>query len=138
MRFFTLSAICSLIVFSFVAPAIAQEAEEHVHASTVSEEGLGRAHMDISCSPVAAKFDHALALLHNFWYARALEAPAAWFCRAAGVALLAGSLAIGADQTALAHATYRHRVHLPIGLRIELRSGIVAEARKVDDSVHTV
>ena len=29
--------------------------------------------MDISCSPaVAAEFDRALALLHNFWYARAL------------------------------------------------------------------
>jgi tetratricopeptide (TPR) repeat protein len=29
--------------------------------------------MDISCSPVvAAKFDRALALLHNFWYVRAL------------------------------------------------------------------
>jgi tetratricopeptide (TPR) repeat protein len=31
--------------------------------------------MDISCSPaVAAEFDRALALLHNFWYSRALEA----------------------------------------------------------------
>ena len=39
-----------------------------------AEEGLGRAHMDTSCSPaVAAKFDRALALLHNFWYLRALE-----------------------------------------------------------------
>jgi hypothetical protein len=37
-------------------------------------EGPGRAHMDISCSPaVAAKFDRALALLHNFRYSRALE-----------------------------------------------------------------
>ena len=31
--------------------------------------------MDNSCSPaVSARFDRALALLHNFWYARALEA----------------------------------------------------------------
>jgi len=30
--------------------------------------------MEISCSPaLAAKFDRAFALLHNFWYARALE-----------------------------------------------------------------
>ena len=30
--------------------------------------------MDVTCSPsVAADFDAALALLHNFWYARALE-----------------------------------------------------------------
>jgi tetratricopeptide (TPR) repeat protein len=37
--------------------------------------GLGHAHMDTSCSPgVSAEFDRALALLHNFWYARALEA----------------------------------------------------------------
>src|SRR5436190_16438747 len=37
--------------------------------------GLGHAHMDTSCSPgVSADFDRALALLHNFWYARALEA----------------------------------------------------------------
>ncbi|MFY9552808.1 MAG: hypothetical protein WAU32_16805 [Thermoanaerobaculia bacterium] len=40
----------------------------------MSEEGLGRAHMDTSCAPaVAAKFDRALALLHNFWYGRALD-----------------------------------------------------------------
>src|SRR5207245_7210142 len=32
-------------------------------------------HMDMSCLPgVSADFDRALALLHNFWYARALEA----------------------------------------------------------------
>lgn len=75
MRSFVPFATCFLIVFifSFRAPGVAQEAEEHVHASTVSEEGLGPVHMDISCSPVAAKFDRALALLHNFWYARALE-----------------------------------------------------------------
>ena len=67
-------AICFLIMLSFGAPGIAQEAEEHVHASPGSEEGLGHAHMEISCSPaVAEKFDRALALLHNFWYRRALE-----------------------------------------------------------------
>ena len=45
-----------------------------MHGSPGSEEGLGRTHMEISCSPaVAAKFDRALALLHNFWYRRALE-----------------------------------------------------------------
>ena len=74
MRFVRLFAICLLIMFSFVGLGIAQEADEHVHASPGSEEGLGRAHMEISCSPaVAAKFDRALALLHNFWYLRALD-----------------------------------------------------------------
>ena len=61
-------------MFFFVAPGLAQQAEEHTHSSAVSGAGLGRAHMDISCSPsVAAKFDRALALLHNFWYARAQD-----------------------------------------------------------------
>ena len=41
---------------------------DHIH-------GVGRVHMDTSCSPsVSADFDQALALLHNFWYTRALEA----------------------------------------------------------------
>src|SRR5882672_4873120 len=75
MRSLRCFAICFLIImFSFGALGIPQEAEEHVHSSPGSEEGLGRAHMEISCSPaVTAKFDRALALLHNFWYRRALE-----------------------------------------------------------------
>src|SRR2546428_7211792 len=74
MRSFRRFAICFLIMLSFGAPGIAQEAEEHVHTSPGPERGFGRGHMDISCFPaVAAKFDRALALLHNFWYARALE-----------------------------------------------------------------
>ena len=42
---------------------------QHGHGS----EGVGTAHMEVSCAPaVRARFDRALALLHNFWYARAL------------------------------------------------------------------
>src|SRR6266511_5219062 len=42
---------------------------QHGHGS----EGVGTAHMETSCAPpVQARFDRALALLHNFWYARAL------------------------------------------------------------------
>ena len=42
---------------------------QHGHGS----EGVGKAHMEISCAPaVRVSFDRALALLHNFWYARAL------------------------------------------------------------------
>ena len=45
-----------------------QPVAEHVH-------GIGQVHMEVSCTPsVSADFDRALALLHNFWYARALEA----------------------------------------------------------------
>ncbi|MGB4783076.1 MAG: hypothetical protein WAQ77_00045 [Candidatus Acidiferrum sp.] len=74
MRSLGCFATCLLIVFSLSAPGVAQEAEEHGHSHSGSEEGLGRVHMDISCaSAVGAKFDRALALLHNFWYQRALE-----------------------------------------------------------------
>ncbi len=42
---------------------------QHGHGS----EGVGTAHMETSCAPaVQVQFDRALALLHNFWYARAL------------------------------------------------------------------
>jgi tetratricopeptide (TPR) repeat protein len=48
--------------------------EGNEHSSLASEEGLGRAHMETTCAPlVATELDRALALLHNFWYARALE-----------------------------------------------------------------
>jgi len=54
--------------------AAAAQHEDRQHSYSGPEEGLGRAHMETSCSPtVAAEFDRALALLHNFWYARALE-----------------------------------------------------------------
>jgi len=52
---------------------LAQDKQQDYRAPA-PEEGFGRVHMDISCSAtVAADFDRALALLHNFWYVRALE-----------------------------------------------------------------
>ena len=67
-----------LILAIFVAAALPaillSQHESHEPRSAVSEEGLGRAHMQTSCSPaVNVDFDRALALLHNFWYARAFE-----------------------------------------------------------------
>jgi hypothetical protein len=57
-----------------LAPAALAHHEEHESSYSGPEEDLGRAHMDISCSAtVAAEFDRALALLHNFWYVRALQ-----------------------------------------------------------------
>jgi hypothetical protein len=42
-------------------------------AGDLQSLGVGHVHMDISCSPAVSKnFDIALALLHNFWYPRAL------------------------------------------------------------------
>ena len=62
------------IVFSLTAAGVGQQRDDPQHSYAIPEEGTGVAHMDISCAPaVAAKFDRALALLHNFWYSRALE-----------------------------------------------------------------
>jgi hypothetical protein len=50
------------------------QAPSHDNSPTGLEEGLGRAHMETSCAAtVSAEFDRSLALLHNFWYSRALE-----------------------------------------------------------------
>lgn len=48
--------------------AIATLAQDKPHEPPdAGSEGVGRVHMDISCSPtVSAEFDRALALLHNF------------------------------------------------------------------------
>jgi len=58
-------------LFLLLTPLLAQQKQspmEHIH-------GVGHVHMDVSCLPsLSADFDFALALLHNFWYPRALEA----------------------------------------------------------------
>src|SRR2546425_129774 len=63
--------VMSLLLFVVLTPLHAQPKrvfDRPIH-------GLGSVHMDMSCVPgVSADFDRALALLHNFWYARALEA----------------------------------------------------------------
>ena len=60
-RYTSIALVASLVSAALLA--------QHGHGS----EGVGTAHMEISCAPaVRAKFDRALALLHNFWYARAL------------------------------------------------------------------
>src|SRR5208282_1098430 len=62
-----------LAIGALVAIVFAQDNKrEHLYSGP--EEGLGRVHMDTSCSPsVSAEFGRAVALLHNFWYVRALE-----------------------------------------------------------------
>src|SRR5215469_11047075 len=73
MRFLAPAAVLFPTLF-FGTLACAAHAQEHAHSNAVAEQGLGHVHMDNSCSPGVAKpFDRALALLHNFWYARALE-----------------------------------------------------------------
>jgi len=63
-----------LLAITALATGVLAQDNEGEHPYSGPEEGLGRAHMDVSCSPeAAAEFDRALALLHNFWYVRALE-----------------------------------------------------------------
>ena len=60
------------LIVTIIVPS--EQYQQPSSGSVLSVEGLGRAHMDISCSAsVGLEFDRALALLHNFWYARALE-----------------------------------------------------------------
>jgi tetratricopeptide (TPR) repeat protein len=67
-------AVLSLVLAAIAGSGVMAQHEAHQQANSVSEEGLGRAHMDISCAPaVGREFDRALALLHNFWYVRAFE-----------------------------------------------------------------
>jgi len=63
-----------LIAVGALSIATLTQDKQQDHPNSAPEEGFGRAHMDVSCSArVAADFDRALALLHNFWYVRALE-----------------------------------------------------------------
>ena len=60
---------CISLACAFFPPT-----KQHEHSYAAQEEGFGRVHMDTSCpAAVAADFDRAVALLHNFWYARARE-----------------------------------------------------------------
>ena len=68
------SLLVVLLFTSVLAVATLAQDKYLQHLDSESDEGLGRVHMDISCRPVVrAEFDRALALLHNFWYVRALE-----------------------------------------------------------------
>src|SRR5215470_14235903 len=63
-----------ILATAALSVAILAKTSQHAHVSPGQEEGFGRVHMDISCAAtVAADFDRGLALLHNFWYVRALE-----------------------------------------------------------------
>src|SRR6516164_5673359 len=66
--------IAVLLVLAACPVILLAQREVHEHAPSGSEEGLGHVHMRTSCSDgVSVDFDRALALLHNFWYDRALQ-----------------------------------------------------------------
>ena len=63
-----LVALNLLLIVSSVGASWAADAPE------AARSAVGHAHMDTSCSPAtASKFDEGVALLHNFWYPRALS-----------------------------------------------------------------
>src|SRR5215813_3268864 len=64
----------AVLIFVTCAATMLAQREGREHAVSGSEEGFGNVHMQTSCSDrVRVDFDRALALLHNFWYDRALE-----------------------------------------------------------------
>ena len=68
MRVIFIVALSFLMAFSTLNKAFGEDAGD------LQSIGVGHVHMDISCSPaVSRNFDIALALLHNFWYPRALS-----------------------------------------------------------------
>jgi hypothetical protein len=68
MQTILVKALTLLTVLSGFNLAWAADARE------LQSLGVGHVHMDISCSPaISRNFDIALALLHNFWYPRALS-----------------------------------------------------------------
>jgi len=68
MQVALLAILNLLLFFSSVGSCLAADAPEPAGSA------VGQAHMDTSCSPtMSQKFDEGVALLHNFWYPRALS-----------------------------------------------------------------
>ena len=66
------SALATLMGLLAITASWGQEDHAHHHDSP---ESLGTVHFQVSCSPEAQKqFDHAIALLHSFWYDEAEKA----------------------------------------------------------------
>ena len=68
MRTTAFVAFTLLLVFSSIGVCLAADAPE------LASSAVGHAHMDTSClAAVSLEFDEGIALLHNFWYPRALS-----------------------------------------------------------------
>lgn len=64
---------CAFLQFS--AGSFGHGAEPHGDALELGEEALGSVHFETTCKDaVTDDFDRAVALLHSFWYAAAIEA----------------------------------------------------------------
>ena len=69
-RIFTKPLRIAILILAVCPVILLAEREVHEHAP---EEAFGHVHMQTSCSNrFTVDFDRALALLHNFWYDRAL------------------------------------------------------------------
>ena len=76
LRISWIKLVARIVTLGLMMTVAASARASGSSASSVANRAsqkLGHAHMDISCSAaVAADFDRGLALLHNFWYPRAL------------------------------------------------------------------
>jgi len=62
-----------LLVFP-LALSLSAMADVHEHHSELNAEQLGTVHFPVTCEPSEQKpFEHAVALLHSFWYSEAEE-----------------------------------------------------------------
>jgi hypothetical protein len=69
---YLVASLCSLFL-SLAAPALAQDQHSHHHSHDSAHVGTVR--FETSCTPaVQADFNHAMALLHSFWYDEAARA----------------------------------------------------------------
>jgi tetratricopeptide (TPR) repeat protein len=73
-RIFTKPLRVAVLILAACPVILLAQREGREPATSAPEEGLGHVHMQTSCSNrVSVDFDRALALLHNFWYGRALQ-----------------------------------------------------------------
>jgi hypothetical protein len=59
-------------IFAIAAATVATFGS--ANAQQTADDHLGTVHFPISCSAVQAKFDRAVALLHNFYYPETVKA----------------------------------------------------------------
>lgn len=69
-RIVSISFLSAILLFAIRTNALD---EQHDHSAMMGEK-IGKVHFPVSCSPkVTEKFEHAVALLHSFWYDSAAQ-----------------------------------------------------------------
>ena len=82
-----------------------------------ASDGLGTVHFPISCTPVQAKFDRAVALLHNFHYPETVKAFQAVIKDDPDCAIAYWGLAMTGPRRRAAHSIAIFLLAVPSGQR---------------------